>query len=154
MNRGTLYAAMVILLSIGGIIFFFFKTTQDYSQNLDRESKIFARQSTMFFCTTFDPAFVLKNGSNEFLAANTEEELKNRFAFFAKELGSFKNLKSIFGQSHRFSDNRGKQVTANYIAKAVFEAGLADISLRLVKRDGRWQILQFQVSSKVLLQSQ
>ena len=50
-----------------------------------------------------------------------------------------------------YTTEHGKQITAKYKAKAIFENGEAEIQIQLIEHDGKWKIINFQVNSPVFL---
>jgi hypothetical protein len=50
-----------------------------------------------------------------------------------------------------YTTQNGKQITAKYRAKALFENGEAEILIQLIEHDGKWQIINFHVNSPIFL---
>jgi hypothetical protein len=101
-------------------------------------------------CDTKDDllAELLKRGSPEFRKQTSKEDFDQISAGFAK-LGKFKSYDGI-KQNGKFTihyDDGAFGVTGTYNAAAVFEHGVLDLKLTIVRHKSEWQIqgLDFQV---------
>lgn len=119
---------------------------------LDRESRQFTDDVVPKIVLEWKQEELWKQASRGFKAAATKEDLNKLFLMFQR-LGGLKEYKGASGEANiSITIKNGIVITANYTAKADFDAGPATINIVLVERNESWQILGFRVDSKVFLQ--
>ena len=138
-------AVIFVLLAGAGITYMAKKGGQ-----LDNESKAFVDEKVLEFIKTWNKQIILDNASKELLAVITEEEIDKLIEVY-KKLGALKGYYGAEGSSLVNYNNQGKTISAEYTAKADFENGLAEIKVKLVKREGKWFLKLFLINSKVFL---
>ena len=137
---------ILIVIAIVGTIFVVIKGSR-----LDKESKQYADAAIAAIVSGWNKQDLVERASPEFMAATKDDDLNKLFALF-RRLGRLKKYKGSEGQANiSVTTQHGKVITANYVAKAEFDAGKAKIKVNLIKHDDNWQILGFNVDSKVFL---
>ncbi len=117
----------------------------------DASSKEYVDQSVLPIVSTWSVVEFLDRASPELKAIATREQLDQLFKKLS-ELGKLKEYQGSNGESlMSVTPQNGKQITAKYKAKALFENGEAEILIQLIKHDGNWQIINFQVNSPIFL---
>ncbi len=114
-------------------------------KKFDKESKAFVDTAVQAIAADWDIEELQKRASPEFNDAVDYDSLEEDFATL-QQLGKLVEYKGSIGDSNITISRSGYVVTADYTAKADFEAGSAEVQISLVKRGGRWQILDFSVS--------
>lgn len=122
------------------------------SNRLDMESKKYADIAIMAIVKDWSEEEAIQRASPELQKAVTREEM-NRFFDIYRRLGKLKKYEGTIGQSNiSFSLGHEKEITACYNASAEFEGGPANITIYLIKHDDTWQILRFNIDSKVFFE--
>ena len=88
-----------------------------------------------------------KRAAPEIEQENGKDAIPNLMQRLSTQLGP---LKGTF-ESHAPSINSNNGITtANWFADATFEKGPGHVTMELINRDGKWQILKFNVDSDAL----
>jgi hypothetical protein len=141
---GSIFLVLVVLAIIGiGIAAY--KGTA-----LDKESKAYVDSAVPAIVTGWNKQQLVSRASPEFMQAVKDDELDKLFGMFHR-LGNFKSYDGAKGDSNMTVSNKGKVVSAAYIANATFDTGPATIKISLIKH-ADWQILGFHVDSNALLE--
>ncbi len=111
----------------------------------DKESKAFVDTAVQAIVADWDIEELQKRASSEFNDEVDYESLAEDFSTL-QQLGKLVEYKGSRGDSNITISLSGYAITADYTATAEFEAGLAEMQVSLVRREGRWQILDFSVS--------
>ncbi len=111
----------------------------------DKESKAFVDTAVQAIATEWDIEELQKRASAEFNDEVDYESLAEDFITL-QQLGKLVEYKGSTGDSNITLSLSGYVITADYTATAEFEAGSAEMQVSLVRREGRWQILDFSVS--------
>ena len=120
---------------------------------LDASSKSYVDQTLPVIAAKWSKDELLKRASPELLQqinANPDQTdlLFGKFS----QLGELKSYDGSKGDSFVLvNPMKGKIITANYLARATFEHGDAQISIRLIQHDDQWQYLNFFVNSPQFL---
>lgn len=114
-------------------------------KKLDKESRIFVDAAVPAIVSNWDVRELQQRASPEFEASVDYDEVEEYFGSL-QDLGTFQEYKGSEGDSNITLSLAGYEITADYTANAEFEAGSAEIQVSLIKRDGRWQILDFKVN--------
>jgi hypothetical protein len=113
---------------------------------LDKESKAFVDAAIPAIISTWDVSEVEKRASPEFNDEVDYDELEQDFGVL-QQLGKLVEYKGSTGDANiTLSLQYGYEITADYTASAEFEAGSTNIRMSLIKRGGRWQILDFKIN--------
>ena len=139
------------LIVIAGVIIFVVLRS---GLKLDSESKAYVDRVVPLIITSWNSKDLLDNASPEFLKTVTSAEIDSMFKMLSEKLGKCKEYKGSKGDSNQsITSKEGMKTTAFYTANVVLEKADAVVSMRLVRHDGKWQVFQFSVNSKALLQS-
>ena len=137
--------AVLIIVGVVGFIFMAITGTA-----LDKESKAYVDDVTPKILSNLDKETLFKYSSDELKSSATSEEIDKIFSWFSK-LGKFKEYKGSAGSSYvNYIVGKGKQTLGYYTAQAEFENGPATIKIIVIKKDKRWQVLQFNINSMAL----
>jgi hypothetical protein len=94
---------------------------------------------------------LLSRASPEFQKATGTAYVERLFRLF-RTLGQLQKYEGAQGQAvTSVTPQTGKIVSANYVARAVFDACEVNIEVGLIKRGDKWQIARFNVSSPSLI---
>lgn len=99
---------------------------------------------------SWDPQTLLDQGAKEFHQSVSRAQVEGLCATLAEKLGALKSYKGSRGHVRITTTNRGIVVSGNYAAGGEFEHASAIISVGIVRRGGRWRIVDFYVTSDVL----
>jgi hypothetical protein len=132
---------LILLLLIGLIGYGFYEGPQ-----LDAESKAWVDSIVPKVATTWDAKVLIENGSPELLETASVEEFDELMTSISTELGAFKKYGESQGEAGIHINNGQKTITAEYRAWAEYEKGVAQITIRGIKREDSWKILNFHVN--------
>ena len=144
-------AAFLVLIAIAivSIIFVAVKGSR-----LDKQSKQYADTAIVVIVSDWNKQELVKRASPELMPATKDDDLNKLFVLF-RRLGGLKEYTGSQGGANiSLTTQHGKVVSANYVAKAEFDAGMAQIKVTLIKHGDEWQILRFNVDSKVFLEQE
>jgi hypothetical protein len=143
---GVAFLVVIITVIVGAV----FILVQ--SRGIDEESKKYVDSAILDIVSDWNKQEIVKRASTEFMALTDADELDKVF-FLYHRLGELKEYKGSTGQAHISITKRyGIVISANYIAKADFEAGSAKIEVTLIKEDKNWRIKWFNILSDVFLE--
>jgi len=150
MKKILIYLGGVFLVLIVAVIIgVFVVATQGNA--LDKESKAYVDRVVPQIVKDWNRKALLAEASPELKTKVDENSLEKLFLRF-QELGEFREYQGSDGQAHiQITTEKGKTVSANYLAKAGFSTGPAEIQVSLIKHDESWQISGFRVNSDVFL---
>ncbi len=132
---------ILMLASVAGLV--------ALGKKYDKESKAFVDTAVQAIAADWDIEELQKRASSEFNDEVDYESLAEDFITL-QQLGKLVEYKGSRGDSNITVSLSGYAITADYRATAEFEAGLAEMQVSLVRREGRWQILDFSVSPESL----
>ena len=114
--------------------------------SLDKESKSFVDAAIPAIVSDWDVAEIRKRASPEFDESADYDDMQQLFDVL-HGLGDLREYAGSTGESRiMVSIGRGIVITAAYSASADFEFGSAEILISLIKHEGRWQILDFDIA--------
>jgi hypothetical protein len=120
---------------------------------LDKESKAYVDTSVPAIVSFWNEQELLGRASPEFEKAVSPADVERLFRWF-RTLGRLQKYEGAQGQATiSVTPKTGKIVSGHYVAKAVFDAGDANIEIHLIKHGNRWQIAGFKVDSPALAPS-
>ena len=96
----------------------------------------------------------LKSVADQGLLADVpEEKLKSFLLLFKNKLGPIESITDSKGSSNdNFNFSKMKaRITARYELKAKFKNGEGSIVFSLIKTDGKWMLLGFNINSPLLI---
>ncbi len=136
---GYAFIVFIILMiaSVAGLV--------ALGKKYDKESKAFVDTAVQAIAADWDIEELQKRASAEFNDEVDYESLAEDFITL-QQLGKLVEYKGSTGDSNITISLSGYAITADYTATAEFEAGSAEMQVSLVRREGRWQILDFSVS--------
>jgi hypothetical protein len=147
----TVLGGGIVVLAIAVAVYAGYAIHQ--AAGLDDSSKQYVEDNVPAVVSTWSKEELLKRGSPELLkvAADHPAVVDGLFRKLAG-LGAMKRFGEVKGgASVAYTTDRGKVITANYVAQATFANGDAKISVRLIQSAGQWRILLFKVDSPFLL---
>jgi hypothetical protein len=135
-------AAIVLLTALVGYTAF-------NGAKYDASSKAYMDKNIPVILSTCSKDELRKRASAELLQTATDEKIDRLFSRL-KELGKLQQYGGSKGGSRiSLTTQNGKLITADYAASAIFQNGAAEIKVRLIQKDGQWQILDFFVDSPI-----
>ena len=136
--------ALFVVIVIAGIIFVVSKGTALY-----KGSQEYVDIAIPAIVSEWDKQELMNRASPKFMESVQENELDKIFVMY-RGLGKLKEYKSAEGKGGGFSFSSGhdKVISVDYVAKAQFDAGPAEIKVSLIKHGDNWKIFKFQVNSK------
>jgi hypothetical protein len=138
---GGLCAAGVLLLIC--LIAFIAYT----GRGLDKESKTYADAAIIAVASQWNEKELTDRVSPEFMAAMRDPADLDRAVGMWRTLGPLKKYDGSKGDAHiDLRWPQGRTITAVYVARAEFDHGSARIKITLIKSDGVWKILGFNVA--------
>lgn len=142
---GGIFLVLIVAIVIG------ISVVAIKGSSLDEESKAYVDRVVPQIVNGWNRETLLTEASPELRTQANETNLDQLFLRFQK-LGEFQEYQGSDGQaSIQVTTEKGKTVSANYLAKAGFSTGPAEIQVSLIRRDGSWQISSFRVNSDVFL---
>jgi hypothetical protein len=133
--------ALVGVLAIAGLIGW----AAYRGSALDGESKAFVDAAVPAIARNWSKQELLDRAAPELTAKTTPEQLAMIFDTLAK-LGTMVEYEGAKGDATMsYGTDAGSGISANYEAKARFQNGGVVFRVGLVKREGRWMILNFHV---------
>ena len=143
---GTIVLALIALGLIGYVAFFY------QARRLEKEGKEYVDRAIPLIVRNWDYDALIARAAPELSRVVPPEKLALLFQMFAARLGAFKRYNGSDGSAMlSFIGGQGMVGIGEYVAQAEFEKESAELNLRVVKRKGRWQILNFQVNSDAFL---
>jgi len=116
-------------------------------RGLDKESKTYADAAIIAVTSQWNEKELTDRVSPQFMAAMRDPADVDRVVGMWRLLGPLKKYDGSKGDAHiELRGFRGKTITAVYVARAEFEHGSARIKISLIKSDGAWKILGFNVA--------
>ena len=122
-------------------------------RGLDASSKTYIEANVPPIISTWSKDELLKRSSPQLLKIINEkpEQLDLLFKKLSN-LGALRNFYDVKGDSNvSYTTQNGKATTASYIAKAKYENGEVQLSIRLIQISGQWLLLYFYVDSPLFL---
>lgn len=120
---------------------------------LDASSRTYVEANVPAIVSTWSKVELQKRASpqlQEIINAHPAE-LERLFQKLSK-LGALESLKDVKGESNvSYTPDRGKVITASYVATGKFEHGEAKIAMRLEQNSGQWQFLLLNITSPLFL---
>jgi len=117
---------------------------------LDKQSKAYVDAAVPAIVSSWNEQELLSRASPEFQKAAKPADVDRLFRWF-RTLGQLQKYEGSQGQATiNVTPQTGKEVSARYVAKALFEHGEASIEVGLIKRDDAWQITGFKLNSAAL----
>ena len=143
---GAIFIIAIVIVVLG-IIFVAIKGSK-----LDKESKQYVDAAIVSIISGWNKQELVERASPELMAVTNDDDLDKLFVLFQR-LGKLKEYKGSEGQSNiSVTTQHGKVISANYVAETEFDAGPAEIKVTLIKHGNNWQVLRFNVDSKIFLE--
>lgn len=138
---GGVCAAIFLLLLI--LIAFVAYT----GRGLDKESKAYADAAVVAIASQWNEKDLTDRASPQLMATVKDPADLDRVVGMWRTLGPLKKYDGSKGDSHiDFHWPGGKTITAVYVARVEFDRGSARIKVTLIKSNGAWKILGFNVA--------
>lgn len=138
---GKILGVLIGLAFIGMIAIFGYE--EYWGSSFQESSRAYVNDAIPTVLSTWSADELIKRGSPHFLAAANTDQLK-AFMRSRSRYGKLESFSNVDGHALiSFSLREGKQVTADYQARAKFSRGEVDVSLRLVLVDDEWKIWSF-----------
>ena len=139
MLLGYVFLAVIVLVVAGAA------SVAIIGKRLDKESKIYVDAALPAIITEWDISELQKRASPEYDASVDYDDLEDYFESL-RQLGKLEEYQGSTGDSNITISLSGCEITADYTATADFEKGSVELQVSLIKRNGSWQILDFQVN--------
>jgi len=126
---------------------------------LDKKSHVYVDETVPAIITSWDSQELINRASPELIEVAPKEKVESLFKQYSDKLGQLKEYKSSEGEVGMHLDiicQQGmlcQRTTANYVAKAVFEKGLATIEIGMILKNNKWEIYYFSIMSDAFFQS-
>jgi hypothetical protein len=137
-------AVLLVAIVLGGLALVYITIK---GPELDRESHAFVDSAIQTIASDWNEQALLDRAAPEFKQAVGQGVLDRMFVRF-RQLGALQEYRGATGDASVSPRNFG--ATALYFARGTFAAGDAVIRIALVKREGEWRILGFQIDSEAL----
>jgi hypothetical protein len=112
---------------------------------LDKESKAYVDAAVPAILSSWNEQELLSRESPEFQKATSSADVDRLFRWF-RTLGPLHKYEGARGEAiTSVTPQTGKVISARYVAKAVFNAGEANVEVGLIKHGSQWQIARFNV---------
>jgi len=118
--------------------------TRDHLK-LDRESSAFVKDSVVAIGSHWDTAELLARATPHFLQAIKEADLRAAFANANATLGPLVEYRAVGGKTNFLYTLGDKPLTADYIVRAAFAKGEAEIVIQAVRTGSTWRIDNFAI---------
>ena len=129
-----------ILLVAGGL----WLLTRDQLA-LSRDSTAFVKDLVAAIGSHWDTAELLQRATPHFREANSEADLRAQFAAASATLGSLVEYRAVGGKANYLEVLGNKPLTADYIVRATFAKGEADIVIQAIRTGATWRIDSFSI---------
>ena len=117
---------------------------------LDKQSKAYVDAAVPAIVSAWNEQELWSRASPEFERAVQPADMDRLFRWF-RTLGRLQKYEGAEGQTlTSFTPQTGKVISGRFVAKAIFDAGEANIEIELIKHDDMWQIAGFKVNSSAL----
>ena len=110
---------------------------------LDKEGSAFVKDAVIAIGTRWDAAELLRRSTPQFRAATKEAELRAEFDTANAKLGPLLEYRQIAGNADFFVLPGGRPVAGDYIVRAAFAKGEAEIEIHALRKDATWRIDSF-----------
>jgi hypothetical protein len=146
----------IVLGIIALLLIIFAVASFDYEsfngRHLDTTSKAYVDTNLPVIFSTWSRDELLKLASSE-LRQTINDDQANLLLSKMEPLGKFQKYEGSKGESKILFNYRNWKIvkTASYIGSASFQNGTAQIEVKLIWRDGKWQIGDFTITSPIFL---
>lgn len=137
----AIVAVLVVCCGGGGLITFF---VVRMGMGVMSEAKNYGDQSVTAICTTWDASALSSRAAPELIAQNPEGTLENVVATMAPAMGPLKSIESssITGVEAKSATGQTSYMEAQYQGVILCEKGKADVTMTILKRNDKWEILK------------
>ena len=111
----------------------------------DKESKMWVDTEIPKIISNWDAKELVGHSSPELLTLMSEDQAIKFMRTSHDGLGQMTKYVGSTGESGIHINNGSKIITAEYLTKAAFEKGDAEIEIRLIRENGVWKILNFDI---------
>jgi hypothetical protein len=116
-------------------------------RGLDKESKTYADAAIVAITSQWNEKDLTDRASPQFMATVKDPADLHLMMGVLRSLGPLKKYDGSKGEANiDLNWPRGRTITAIYVAQAEFDRGPAEIKISLVKLDGVWKIVGFNVT--------
>jgi hypothetical protein len=112
---------------------------------LSRDSTVFVKDSVAAIGSHWDTAELLQRATPHFRETNKEADLRAAFAAASASLGPLVEYRAVGGKANYLEMFGNKPLTADYIVRATFAKGEADIVIVAVRTGSTWRIDGFTI---------
>jgi hypothetical protein len=131
-----------VLAVAGGL----YLITRDHLK-LDRESSAFVKESVVAIGSHWDTAELLRRATPHLREAASDADLHAAFAAANASLGPLVEYRAVGGKTNFLETLGGKPLTADYIVRAAFAKGEADLEIHAVRDGSAWRIDSFSIGA-------
>ena len=133
----------VLILSVVGLFIYAFISG---GPELDVESKTWVDSVVPEIVSSWNENIFKEKSNYRLLETTDEDGISKLLSTLSDQFGALKNYEGSEGQARINIYNGVKTITAEYIAYAEFENGMAQIEIQGIKEEGKWTILKFFVT--------
>jgi hypothetical protein len=142
----TVKTLLSVLFVLGALFFTGIVALIMMGISLDKESKAFVDTAVPAIVSDWDVKEIQTRAGPEFNETTDYEDMQQLFDVL-HGLGELQEYGGSSGESRILvSLGYGIMITAAYSAHADFESGSAEIHISLIRHDGQWQILGFEIA--------
>src|SRR5258708_28419554 len=136
--------SVLLVIGIGMLIY-----TAQVGSRLDADSKAYVDDIIPKIASHWNADELIEQSSPELMRVTSEDKIKKLCAMLDTMLGPMKEYRGSKGDSLTKVTNRGKSVTALYVAHASFEKKDATLRVNLILEDNKWKLLEFNVNPEL-----
>ena len=141
---------LCLCLICGGAGFWLYGKGKGAMNDVDQ----YAHESLVAIGAKWDAKEMEQRAAPEFGDQNGEHAIPQLMDLLAQKLGPIKGTFTGNVTGYNLQNNNGVSATyADWNADVTFEKGKGSVSMQLINRNGKWQILKFDVDSDALKDS-
>ena len=114
---------------------------------IEREAQAYADRVLPQICGSWSSMEIMLQASPEFFASVPGKQLEQAFSLFKDKLGTLTQYRGSVG---KLELRQEKVVTAIVKARGAFQKAEGEMTVRVIKRDGVWKIIELNVKSDAL----
>jgi hypothetical protein len=117
------------------------------------EGAEFAAETITSVASNWEPEPLIERAAPDFLESTPPEKLRQAISFFGGRLGPLKSSGATENGQWRVAMRlTGLEIYTSHYMDCEFEHGPGRVTIQLVKRGGKWEVLGFRVNADQLIQ--
>ncbi len=142
MKAALIIFAVITCLALAGL---FIQDANERNSAIEQSNRL-VMTVTSEMLTTWDPQTVRDHATDDLLAAESPESLRQRYTPMSRRLGDLQEIFDIQYDADIPSWwQSGDTATVSYHMRARFETEIATIAVELVRQQGQWLIKEYQI---------